>query len=168
MYNVVSTKLYETVTHSVISYMIVKSLFLMAARDHLSDFWERVQKECASRGIVVGCPERGTELSIRAATGVGWTIHHRANHIRPGMILRPSTKSSPSEIVEKLQPAIRRIEDSVGRMMIVEQKNTISRKARIYLVVESFDGEDFTTWDEAISQAVDEWCIIMDECGKYL
>ena len=140
----------------------------MAARDHLADFWIRVQHECNSKGIIVGSPERGTELSIRATTGVSWTLHHRANHIRPGIILRPSTNSSPSQLVRQLQPALREIEARVGRVVTVEQKNTISRKARIYLKVDSFDGEDFSTWDRAIAQAVDEWCIIMAECQKYL
>jgi hypothetical protein len=140
----------------------------LAARDHLKAFWADVQDECRSRGIEVGSPERGAELSIRAATGVSWTIHHRADHIRSGIILRPSTKSSPDEIVNKLRPAINRIEERVGRKMVIEQKNTISRKARIYLIVESFDGEDFSTWDSSISQAVDEWCIIMSECRDHL
>jgi len=140
----------------------------MAARDHLKPFWKHVQGECASHGIKVGCPERGTELSIRAATGVGWTIHHRKDHLRPGIILRPTTKSSPSELVNRLRPAISRVEERIGRKMVIEQKNTVSRKARIYLSVDSFEGENFTTWDSSIAQTVDEWCIIMDECGKYL
>lgn len=86
----------------------------MTARDHLADFWSRVQHECNSKGIIVGSPKRGTELSIRATTGVSWTLHHRANHIRPGIILRPSTNSSPSQLVRQLQPALREIEARVG------------------------------------------------------
>jgi len=140
----------------------------MAVRDHLPDFWSNVKEKCTLRGIDVGSPTRGTELSIRAATGVGWTIHHRSDHIRPGMILRPSTKSTASELVNRLQTAIKKVEERVGREMVVEQKETKIRKARIYLVVDSFDGEDFTTWDSAITQAVDEWCIVMNEFSKYL
>ena len=86
----------------------------MTARDHLADFWSRVQHEFNSKGIIVGSPKRGTELSIRATTGVSWTLHHRANHIRPGIILRPSTNSSPSQLVRQLQPALREIEARVG------------------------------------------------------
>ena len=45
-------------------------VFLMAARDHLEDFWEEVQMECIRRGIEVGSPKRGTEMSVRAAMSV--------------------------------------------------------------------------------------------------
>ena len=140
----------------------------VAARDHLEDFWKHVQDECMSNGIQVGSPLRGTELSIRATTGVGWTIHHRSDHIRAGLILRPTTQSSPTVLIAKLRPAINRVEERVGRKMVVEQKNTVSRKARIYLAIDSFEGENFATWDSSISQAVYEWSIIMDEFGTYL
>ena len=140
----------------------------MAARDHLEDFWEEVKIKCVRRGIEVGSPKRGTEMSVRAATGVAWTIHHRSDHLRPGIILRPTRQSNPQEMVRRLAPAIERVEERVGRKMILEQKETKNRKARIYLVVDSFDGENFTTWDSAITQAVDEWCIIMNEFRNYL
>ena len=140
----------------------------MAARDHLEDFWEEVKIKCVRRGIEVGSPKRGTEMSVRAATGVAWTIHHRSDHLRPGIILRPTRQSNPKEMVRRLAPAIERVEERVGRKMILEQKETKNRKARIYLVVDSFDGKNFTTWDSAITQAVDEWCIIMNEFRNYL
>ena len=140
----------------------------MAARDHLEDFWEEVQMECVRRGIEVGSPKRGTEMSVRAATGVAWTIHHRSDHLRPGIILRPTNRSNPKELVRRLAPAVERVEERVSRQMVVEQKDTTSRKARIYLRVDSFDGEDFTSWPGSISQTVEEWQIVMDEFRPYL
>ena len=90
-------------------------VFLMAARDHLEDFWEEVQIECVRRGIEVGSPKRGTEMSVRAATGVAWTIHHRSDHLRPGIILRPTNRSNPKELVRRLAPAIERVEERESR-----------------------------------------------------
>tara|TARA_B100001175_G_C19474148_1_gene623338 strand:- start:85 stop:651 length:567 start_codon:yes stop_codon:yes gene_type:complete len=141
---------------------------LMAARDHLPYFWSDVKNKCTLQGIKVGSPRRGTELSIRATTGVGWTIHHRSDHIRPGVIIRPSTKTTARELVDRLQPAIKKVEKRVGREMVVELKETKIRKARIYLMVESFDGEDFSTWNSSITQAIEEWGIIMSEFREYL
>ena len=50
----------------------------------------------------------------------------------------------------------------------MEIKETKIRKARIYLMVESFDGEDFSTWNSSITQAIEEWGIIMSEFREYL
>ena len=138
----------------------------MAARDLMAQFWVRLSTEFEHKDVLnFGTPDNASALVASAGLGTSWAIHHRAKHIRVGVITRNIKSRDPDEVIFKVIDQQSSIEEKTGKKLIIDLPRPGSPSGRAYVKITSFDAENDSTWDATIKEALDAMRVFVQVMG---
>jgi len=138
----------------------------MAARDMMAQFWVRLSNEFDRKGVLnFGTPDNASALVASAGVGTSWAIHHRAKHIRAGLITRNIKSRDPGDVIFKVRDQQSSIEEKTGKKLIIDWPRPGSPSGRAYVKITSFDAENESTWDATIKEALDAMRVFVQVMG---
>jgi len=141
----------------------------MAARDRMAEFWVRLSSSSKRRGFLeFGTPDNASALGTSAGVGASWVFHHRAQHLRAGVVTKDIKSRNPDEVIFKVKDKQREIEEQTGKKLVLDMPREGSPSGRAYVKITSFDAEDDSTWDVTIEEALDSMKVFVDNLGKII
>ena len=101
----------------------------MAARDMMAQFWVRLSNESDRKGLPnFGTPDNASALVASAGVGTSWAIHHRAKHIRVGLITTNIKSRDPEDVIFKVRDQQRQGDRKTERVIKRVRETETDRK----------------------------------------
>ena len=133
----------------------------------MAEFWVRLSSASKRRGFLeFGTPENASALGTSAGLGAAWIFHHRAKHLRAGVVTKDIQSRNPDEVIFKVKDKQGIIEEQTGKKLVIDMPREGSPSGRAYVKITSFDAENDSTWDGTIEEALDAMKVFVNELGR--